>query len=125
MTKFEVYDPAMCCSTGVCGPQVDPVLPRFSEDVHWLANQGIAVERYNLSQQPQAFAGNVAVKEALAQDGTGCLPLILIDGSIVSKGRYPEREELARLLRLPAEAKAQDLPILSEACCKPGAGCCE
>jgi hypothetical protein len=124
MTKLQVYDPAMCCSTGVCGPQVDPVLPRFSEDVHWLANQGIAVERYNLSQQPQAFAGSVAVKEALARDGTGCLPLILIDGTIVSKGRYPEREELARLLRLPMGSKAQDFPILSEPCCKPGSGCC-
>jgi hypothetical protein len=124
MTKVEVYDPAMCCSTGVCGPQVDPVLPRFTEDVHWLANQGVAIERYNLAQQPQAFAGNVVVKEALALDGTGCLPLILIDGRIVSKGRYPEREELGRLLRLPTEAKAQDLPILSEPCCKPGSDCC-
>jgi hypothetical protein len=114
----------MCCSTGVCGPQVDPVLPRFTEDVHWLANQGVAVERYNLAQQPQAFAGNVVVKEALALDGTGCLPLILIDGRIVSKGRYPEREELGRLLRLPIEVKAHDLPILSEPCDKPGSGCC-
>ncbi len=98
MTKFQVYDPAMCCSTGVCGPQVDPVLPRFTEDFHWLANQGIAVERYNLSQQPQAFVGNPAVKAALAKDGTGCLPLILVNGGIVSKGRYPEREELAQLV---------------------------
>ena len=124
MTKLQVYDPPMCCSTGVCGPQVDPVLPRFTEDFHWLANQGIAVERFNLSQQPQAFAGNLAVKEALAQDGTGCLPLILIDGGIVSKGRYPERGELARLVGLTAEVKSQDLTVLSDTSCKPGSGCC-
>ena len=125
MTKLQVYDPPMCCSTGVCGPAVDPVLPRFTEDFHWLANQGIAVERYNLSQQPQAFAGNAAVKEALAKDGNECLPLILVNGGIVSKGRYPERGELALLVGLRTdEGKSQDLPILSESCCKPDSGCC-
>lgn len=124
MTKLQVYDPPMCCSTGVCGPQVDPVLPRFTEDFHWLANQGIAVERYNLSQQPQAFIGNSAVKAALAQDGTRCLPLILVNGGIVSKGRYPEREELARLVGLQAEVKSQSSPVLSGNSCKPGSGCC-
>lgn len=124
MTRFQVYDPPMCCSTGVCGPQVDPVLPRFTEDFHWLANQGIAVERYNLSQQPQAFVGNPAVKAALAQDGTACLPLIMVDGAIVSKGRYPEREELAQLVGLHVEVKSTGLPVLAGNCCKPGSGCC-
>jgi hypothetical protein len=124
MTKFQVYDPPMCCSTGVCGPQVDPVLPKFMEDFHWLANQGIAVERFNLSQQPQAFAGNPAVKATLAQDGTSCLPLILVNDNIVSKGRYPERDELARLTGLQPEIKSAALPFLSGSSCKPGSGCC-
>ena len=30
MTHLQVFDPPMCCSTGVCGPQVDPELPRFA-----------------------------------------------------------------------------------------------
>ena len=124
MTKLQVFDPPMCCSTGVCGPQVDPVLPRFTEDFHWLANQGIAVERYNLSQQPQEFAGNTTVKAALAEDGTECLPLILVDGSVVSKGRYPQREELAKFVGLHSAPKSQALPILSGNSCKPGSGCC-
>jgi hypothetical protein len=100
MLKLEVFNPPMCCSTGVCGPNVDPVLVRFSADCHWLAGQGIAVERYNLSQQPQAYAGNAVVKAALADDGNPCLPLILVNGAIVSRGRYPSREELARLAGL-------------------------
>ncbi len=33
MTTIEVFDPAMCCSTGVCGPQVDPDLARFAADL--------------------------------------------------------------------------------------------
>ena len=56
MNNVEVFDPPMCCSTGVCGPNVDPALARFSADLHWLTNEGVHVERYNLSQQPQVFA---------------------------------------------------------------------
>jgi len=100
MKKLVVFDPPLCCSTGVCGPNPDPVLPRFAADFHWLASQGVVVERYNLAQEPQAFAASEAVKAALAQYGTDCLPLILVDGAIVSQGIYPERAELARLAGL-------------------------
>lgn len=61
MNKVEVFDPPMCCSSGVCGPSVDPALARFSSDLHWLANQRIAVERHNLAQQPRAF-GRAGIK---------------------------------------------------------------
>ncbi len=93
--KIEIYDPPMCCSTGVCGPSVDPTLVRFAADVDWLHRQGVEVQRYNLSQQPAAFAGNPLVKEALAKEGNDCLPLTIVDGAAVSKGRYPTREMLA------------------------------
>ena len=63
MTKLQVFDPAMCCSTGVCGPNPDPVLPRFAADLQWLATQGIAVERFNLAQEPQAFAASATGEE--------------------------------------------------------------
>jgi hypothetical protein len=65
----------MCCPTGVCGPTVDPALVRFTADLHWLANQKIAVERYNLAQQPQAFATHEVVKTALRQYGNECVCL--------------------------------------------------
>ena len=97
MKKLEVFDPPMCCSTGICGPSVDPTLVRFAADFHWLAGQGLVVERYNLAQQPQAYAANPTVMEALAQYGNRCLPLILLNGAIVSKGCYPTREELAHI----------------------------
>ena len=91
MTKLAVYDPPMCCSTGVCGPAVDPVLPRLAADLDWLKCQGVQVERYNLAQQPRAFASNPTVRAALREHGNGCLPLILVDGRVVSRGTYPER----------------------------------
>ena len=128
MKKVEVFDPPMCCSTGVCGPKVDPALIRFTADLHWLANQRIAVERYNLAQQPQAFAASPVVKSALQERGNNCLPLILVDGSIVSERRYPTREELARLTGVEADATSQPtpdnsspnavkLPVIKSGCC--------
>jgi small redox-active disulfide protein 2 len=114
--KLEVFDPPMCCSTGVCGPNVDPALVRFASDVNWLVSQGVAVDRYNLAQQPQAYAANAAVKAALAEHGTGCLPLLLWNGAVVSQGRYPAREELAKLAGIEP-GKTADLPILGDRCC--------
>jgi AhpD family alkylhydroperoxidase len=93
---LEVFDPAMCCSTGVCGPSVDPKLAQFAADLDWLKSQGVPVERFNLAQTPAAFATNVTVKAALDKHGTDCLPLLLVDGSIASVGTYPTRMEMAR-----------------------------
>lgn len=93
--SVQIFDPAMCCPSGVCGPAVDPKFPRFAADLDWLAARGVFVERFNLSQQPEPFAANEQVKRALQAEGTGCLPLILVNGVIVSKGVYPERNQLA------------------------------
>lgn len=95
MKTIQVYDKPMCCSTGICGPSVDPVLPRFAADLDWLKMQGHQVERYNLSQQPQSFIQNATVHQLLATEGTSCLPLILVDGRVVSRSVYPSREILA------------------------------
>jgi hypothetical protein len=97
MSRIEVFDPPMCCSTGVCGPAVDPELARFAADVEWLRGQGVAVDRFNLAQQPAAFVGHPVVKRALAEGSRACLPLILVDGEIAFRGGYPRREELTRL----------------------------
>jgi AhpD family alkylhydroperoxidase len=97
MKTIEVFDPALCCSTGVCGPSVDPALARFAGDVEWLSARGVAVERFNLAQQPGAFAERELVREALREQGEGCLPLIVADGAVVSAGSYPDRAALAEL----------------------------
>jgi hypothetical protein len=104
--KVEVFDPSMCCSTGICGPSVDPVLPRFAADLDWVAEQGIEVTRHNLAQEPAAFAAAPAVQAALTEHGIECLPLILIDGRIVSQGAYPTRAELASWAGLDGKPKA-------------------
>jgi hypothetical protein len=103
MAVLQVFDPAMCCSTGTCGPKVNPVLPRFAADVNWLKSQGVRVERFNLAQDPDAFAKNPVVEQMLAKVGAECLPLILVDGHVVSQGVYPSREELTGFTGIPAQ----------------------
>ena len=93
--KLQVFDPPMCCSTGVCGPAVDPKLVGFAADLEWLARHGVEVQRFNLSQQPAAFVENAAVKAELARHANDCLPLVLLDGEIMTRGRYPTRPVLA------------------------------
>ena len=95
MEKMEIFDPPMCCSTGICGPAVDPVLVRFAADLEWLKKQGVEVNRFNLAQQPGAFAANPDVRKALALGGNACLPLIMVDGTVASRGLYPNRQTLA------------------------------
>ena len=100
MKSLQVYDPPMCCSTGVCGPEVDPTLVRFAADLKWIESQGVAVERYNLAQSPIAFAENEVVRNALAEEAEDALPLIVVEGKVVASGAYPSRDDLITFLRL-------------------------
>jgi AhpD family alkylhydroperoxidase len=93
--KIEVYDPAMCCSTGVCGPSVDPALATFAADLDWLAQRGVEVRRFNLGQEPGAFAEHDGVRGLLQDQGEAALPVVYVDGEMRSSGRYPSRDELS------------------------------
>jgi hypothetical protein len=90
MATLQVFDKPMCCSTGICGPKVDPVLPKFASDLAWLKDQGVAVERFNLAQQPQVFVSHPDVKDATRENHELALPLVLVNGVIVSRGTYPD-----------------------------------
>ena len=129
MSKVEVFEPAMCCSTGVCGPSVDPTLVRFAADMEWLKGQGVAVERYNLSQRPRAFVENVTVREIMKRDTTTCLPMVLVDGEVAFTAKYPTRDQLAGRLGLSVEddLSLTVLPVTGSSCCSGSDkkdGCC-
>ena len=109
MKSIQVYDPPMCCSTGLCGPSVDPELVGFAALLRQLGQAGVTVERFNLGQQPLAFVQNAAVKTALDTGGVEVLPLIFWEGAEHSRGRYPsaaERAEWARAAGLTDGAPA-------------------
>lgn len=121
----DVFDPAMCCSTGVCGPSVDPALARFAGDVDWLQAQGVQVRRYNLAQQPGAFAEREDVTAALREDGENSLPLVFVDGELAGRGTYPARAELARLVGVQAPETVEGaLPVVEVAGRQAEGRCC-
>ena len=123
----EVFDPAMCCSTGVCGPSVDPALARFESDLRWLGDHGATVTRRNLAQEPGAFVANPLVAAMLASGGEDALPIVLVDGKLRSSGTWLTRTDLAAAAGLPTAA-TEPLAPEGGACCAPTdttpGGCC-
>ncbi|MDZ8118228.1 arsenite efflux transporter metallochaperone ArsD [Pontiella agarivorans] len=97
MKTLKIYDPAMCCSTGVCGPDVDTELVQLANFLKNLDACSVKVERYNLSQEPAAYTAGV-VAETLKEKGTDALPLVLIDDEVISTGEYPDLGKLSGLL---------------------------
>ena len=125
MKSIQIFDKAMCCSTGVCGPQVDPILPRFAADLDWLRAQGVSVERFNLAQEPSAFVKNPTVQEMLTTKGMDCLPLTFIDGQLVAEQEYASREKFVEWIGLPAGFRfIPSLSIVNEGGCSSEQGCC-
>ena len=118
MSNIQVFDPSLCCSTGVCGVDVNQQLVDFSADIDWAKQNGAQIERFNLAQEPLVFAENSVVKGFLERSGAEALPLILVDGEIALTGRYPNRSELARWAAITL---SDDKPASS--CCS-GSRCC-
>ena len=104
MTTITVYDPPLCCSTGVCGVEIDAKLAQFAGDLDWLKGHGVDVQRLNLAQEPQRFVDNADVKAILDRSGGDDLPAIVVGDEVVASGRYPQRSELAALAGLDAAA---------------------
>lgn len=103
MKKIIIYDPALCCSTGVCGPSVDPNLLRISMALNLLKKNNVNVERYNLSQDPKPYITNKVISDLLTSKGVAVLPITLIDDKVMKTSEYPTNEELSKWLEIPLE----------------------
>ena len=121
MKHIQVFDPALCCSSGVCGVDVDQQLVTFAADVAWANQNGGQIERFNLAQQPMAFAENAAVKGLLERTGESALPVTLVDGEVAFAGRYPSRDDLARWIGVATPTASE--AASGSACCS-GGKCC-
>ena len=123
MKKMMIFEPAMCCSTGVCGPAVNPDLLRISTVINKLKDKGIVVDRYNLTSAPQAFVDNTIISQMLNSDGIDILPVTFVDGEVVKTKQYPTNAEFSKLLEVPEEYLKSKIQIKSKGCgCK--GGCC-
>jgi hypothetical protein len=116
---LQVFDPAMCCSTGACGAEVDQKLVQFAADLDWLKSRGVIVQRHNLSQNPAAFVENAAVKATLTEKGEAALPLLIVNGKVKTTGIYLDRGQLAALFGV----KAETTPASEKSSCCCGGSC--
>lgn len=114
MKKMCIYEPALCCETGLCGVNVDPELLRISTALNTLKNEGVVIERYNLNNAPMEFVKSSIVNQYVNEKGVDGLPVVTVDGEIVLAGRYPANDEILTLLDLPAELL---LPKGATSCC--------
>lgn len=119
-----IYDLAMCCSTGVCGPGVDLALLTLTRDVRWLEKHGVTVQRFGLSQEPQAFVQQPKIKGLMLAFGDKGLPATLVNGEVLMFGRYPTREEIAAALIAQTKPEGESSNSAGGNCCAPGSGCC-
>jgi hypothetical protein len=131
MKTLTIFDPAMCCSTGICGAEIDQKLVDFAADLDWLKSEGIEVKRINLSQEPALFAENEQVKSILEKSGVEGLPVILADDEMQTFGQYPERVKLAQMVGVTAAQAVGQASASTTACCgqdndaeKASSGCC-
>lgn len=106
MATVHVYDPAQCCATGACSPDADDELAQFASSLEWLKQLGVSVSRFNLGHEPGAFVQNPTVKTTIEKEGVNCLPMVIADGTVLAKGRYPTRKELGDTLGVSAPAAA-------------------
>ena len=131
MKTLTIYDPALCCPTGICGAEIDQKLVDFAADLDWLKSEGIEVKRINLSQEPALFAENEQVKSILESSGVEGLPVILADDEMQSSGQYPDRVKLAQMVGVTAADAVAQTSAPAASCCgsdndveKSSSNCC-
>jgi hypothetical protein len=124
MARIQVFEPALCCNTGVCGTDVDQALVDFSADVDFYRTQGIEISRHNLANDPQSFVENPLVMHFLQAAGSEGLPLVLVNDVTVLTGRYPTREMLSRYTHeaVPSRPELSLSAVDTDGCCG-GGGC--
>lgn len=124
MKKMQIFEPAMCCPTGLCGVGVDPELLRISAVLNSLKKNGITVDRFNLTDTPMEFINNQAINQFINEHGVEQLPATVVEGEIVITGRYPTNKDFIDILQISADVLGE---APAAACDKPedegGCGC--
>lgn len=95
-----IYEGAMCCSTGVCGPEPDKELIEFSETLKKLQEEfsDLKVVRASMSFNINMFLENKNIFQLVKENGPNILPITMLNGKIISKQKYIKYEELRKIL---------------------------
>lgn len=123
MMKITLFEPAMCCSTGLCGEDIDDVLVATAANMKWLKSLGHEVGRHNISNDAAAFKQYPQVVEKLQKEGVDSLPYVLINDRLVMAGVYPTKPQWEKWISVEKEP-LQNVGPTGEANCCSGPGCC-
>jgi hypothetical protein len=96
--EVEIFDPPMCCPTGMCGPTIDQTLLDLNEMVQALQAQGVSVARYQMTNHPNAFLNNGEVMKIILEKQMEALPITVVDGKVIKTQSYPSLEEIKTFL---------------------------
>lgn len=92
--KIIIYDPPMCCSSGVCGPSPDQILIDFQDTYAKLKQSGQDIERYLITQSPEKFKENLQIIKLIQEQQLKVLPITTVNNEVVKTGSYPTGKEL-------------------------------
>jgi len=98
-----IYDPALCCPTGLCGVNIDPELMRIAVVIESLKKKGVIIERFNLRDHPQVYVDTKAVNECLMKESAEILPITTLDGEVILTKKYPTNKQISEWLNVPEE----------------------
>ncbi|TFC29944.1 arsenite efflux transporter metallochaperone ArsD [Cryobacterium sp. TMT1-3] len=127
MVAIRIYEPALCCDTGVCGVDVDQSLVEVTASVRSLQEQGADIQRHNLATDPLAFTTDETVRAFMHVVGSTGLPLTVVDGVTVATGSYPSKAQLLAFAGLAAPTARVELGLTEKSesgCCGGATGCC-
>jgi hypothetical protein len=126
MKNLNIFYPAKCCDTGICGVDADSALIEFASDIDWLQRNGVEVQRFNLAQEPAAFINDPLIKAEINESGESCLPLLVLDGKVISRGIYPDRQQLQSWMGIEPSQQTIETAIKQEetTCCDSGPSSC-
>ncbi len=90
----EIFDPPLCCPTGLCGPVLDATLVDLADAVATLTAEGRSVVRHMMTSDPQAFMRNRTVYDLIKARQLEALPITVVRGQVVKTSAYPTIDEL-------------------------------
>lgn len=124
--RIIIYESAMCCASGVCGPNPDRALLDLQAAIEEIKKAGSQVERYSITLNLKKFRENPQVIKLIQEQQLKALPITALNGNVVKSGSYPTSDELKKLLKDDTAAS----PILagettSEQGCCAGQDSCD
>lgn len=119
MNNIEIFEPAMCCESGLCGVNIDPELMRVATAINTLKKKGASISRYNFTSSPRMFVMNKVINKYVNENGTKSLPVIMVNGEIVKIEKYPTNEEFENWCGIKIEDNNNN-----DSACSCSDGCC-